>query len=318
MSHCAHGFQLSRYLQERICYLGQGETYQGASDHLDHLLGLKISSKQIERVCHCYGNALDDISPRVAELDSLSGTDEVVYGMVDGSMILTREEKWKEIKLGRIFSAESCINSPQKRSFIAGSIYTAHLGSHTDFLQKWVKEIPEVDQLVFVADGAKWFWNWASKQYPEAIQILDFYHCVEYLHEFVALQFKCPKKRKTWVAIQKERLLTDQVCKVIDELAQIPNQNILQTTAKKKIHTYFLNNCTRMKYGTYRQKGYLIGSGPIESAHRNVIQKRLKLAGQRWTKYGAQQIANLRVCQKSNRWQNVIELTKATTARLVA
>jgi hypothetical protein len=28
-------------------------------------------------------------------------------------------------------------------------------------------------------------------------------------------------------------------------------------------------------------RGLLIGSGPIESAHRNVIQQRMKLAGQR-------------------------------------
>lgn len=43
----------------------------------------------------------------------------------------------------------------------------------------------------------------------------------------------------------------------------------------------------------------LIGSGAIEAAHRNVIQKRLKLSGQRWTIKGAQQITNLRTYKKS-------------------
>jgi hypothetical protein len=33
-----------------------------------------------------------------------------------------------------------------------------------------------------------------------------------------------------------------------------------------------------MYYGSYRRQGFLIGSGPIEAAHRNVIQQRLNRA----------------------------------------
>ena len=48
----------------------------------------------------------------------------------------------------------------------------------------------------------------------------------------------------------------------------------------------------------------------IESAHRNVIQQRLKLSGQRWSMKGVQQIANLRACKKSNQWDNLISIIK--------
>lgn len=65
-----------------------------------------------------------------------------------------------------------------------------------------------------------------------------------------------------------------------------------------------------MQYKTYRQNGLLVGSGPIESAHRNVIQQRLKLSGQRWSIKGAQQIDNLRVMKKSNNWECVLRLIK--------
>lgn len=60
-----------------------------------------------------------------------------------------------------------------------------------------------------------------------------------------------------------------------------------------------------MYYQTYLQKGYYIGSGAIEAAHRHVIQKRLKLSGQRWTAQGLQQVANLRVAYLSNQWESV-------------
>ena len=51
-----------------------------------------------------------------------------------------------------------------------------------------------------------------------------------------------------------------------------------------------------MKYDEYIKKGYQIGSGAIEAAHRNIIQQRMKLSGQRWSKKGAQNMANLRIC----------------------
>ncbi len=65
-----------------------------------------------------------------------------------------------------------------------------------------------------------------------------------------------------------------------------------------------------MLYKTYKDKGLLIGSGPIEAAHRNVIQQRLKLSGQKWSIKGAQAIANLRCYQKSCAWNIIDDLIK--------
>lgn len=59
-----------------------------------------------------------------------------------------------------------------------------------------------------------------------------------------------------------------------------------------------------MKYKSFLDKRLLIGSGAIESVHRDILQQRLKLSGQRWTKKGIQQIANLRILYKANRLNN--------------
>ena len=77
---------------------------------------------------------------------------------------------------------------------------------------------------------------------------------------------------------------------------------------QRTILTYYENNLKRMNYKTYRDQGLLIGSGPMEAAHRHVIQQRMKLSGQRWTIQGAQQVANLRVTNKSGNWQQIVEL----------
>ena len=63
-----------------------------------------------------------------------------------------------------------------------------------------------------------------------------------------------------------------------------------------------------LSYTQYAKQGLLIGSGAIEAAHREILQKRLKLSGQRWTIKGAQQIANLRTYKKSNSWNEVKNL----------
>jgi hypothetical protein len=66
-----------------------------------------------------------------------------------------------------------------------------------------------------------------------------------------------------------------------------------------------------MDYKKYLQIGCgLIGSGAIESAHRTVVQKRLKLSGQRWTKRGAQSMLNLRVTHMNGQWDKVVKLVQ--------
>ena len=59
--------------------------------------------------------------------------------------------------------------------------------------------------------------------------------------------------------------------------------------------SYLASNQDRMDYKAYRKQGLLIGSGAIESAHRTVMQRRLKRSGQRWSIKGTQRVLNLRV-----------------------
>ena len=317
MTHSEHGFQISPYLQERICYVGQEAVFEEASTMLWELLGVAVSAKQIERLCHYFGERLEETA-EVSEPPVGSGSGPV-YGMVDGSMVLTRQTGWREIKLGRLFAEEALKKGEEsQRGRITGSVYTSHLGHYGAFLLKWEAELASIEKhrLVFVADGAQWFWDWAARAHPEAVEILDYYHCKGYLWDFAKVYFKDKDARATWVAHQQERLFEDQVETVIETIEQLPHRGVEDRIARHKILSYYRHNRNRMYYGSYRKRGLLIGSGPIEAAHRNVIQQRLKLAGQRWRQAGVQQVANLRVLRKSDRWQRVIALTR--TRKLAA
>ncbi len=132
------------------------------------MVHVEVNAKQIERVCHHFGALLEEAEPQDQP------ESETIYGMVDGSMVLTRTDGWKEVKLGRLFGAQAH-EKGEKRSRITASTYTAHLGSQAEFLPKWEAELAGISSahLVFLADGASWFWDWATERHPTAEQIID-------------------------------------------------------------------------------------------------------------------------------------------------
>ena len=138
------------------------------------------------------------------------------------------------------------------------------------------------------------------------MQILDYFHAKEKLCEFAKEDFCDEQQRNEWIQQQEDLLFADAVSLVTANVALMS----VKGKAKQRqqaLLSYYRNHEYRMQYGTFRKQGYLIGSGPIESAIRQVIQQRLKLSGQRWTMQGAQQVANLRVAQKSNQWHKVLQ-----------
>ena len=296
-------FRQSPYLQETALFLEQSEIFMDASELLERLSGIDLSDKQIENLCHHYGGVLEDEcidnQDVVIEKDT-----NLTYAMVDGSYVMTRIDGWKEVKLGRIFKAGDNYALSEKRNTIKNSQYVAHLGECTDFIEKFSPNIANFTYLVCIADGAPWFWNWLRDYYPKAVQILDFYHGYEKICQWSLSRFKDKIQRDLLNSNFKELLLNDDVKEVIIQIQNTDCQGDI-LDKKQVLLTYLENNSHRMTYKTFLEKGYLIGSGAMESAHRNVIQQRMKRSGQRWTIQGGQQVLNLRTKFLSNQWNQV-------------
>jgi hypothetical protein len=297
--------------------LAQGYVFEEGEEILEQFLGIEMSAKQIQRVSEHYGQAMEEhIEQQVKDkvpvaVLPMKTQEEVVYGMIDGSMIFTREKGWKEIKLGRLFTASSCVGVQPGRNEVMQSLYVCHLGGHKKFLQKFEAHTEPYAHKVFIADGAKWIWNWVEDCYEGSVQILDFYHAMEKLGVYASHQYKDEKERRGWMEKQKEVLLSGGVERLIADLKSCSAVNKEAGTAKASVVRYYERNISRMQYHTFVEKGYMIGSGAIEAAHRSVIQQRLKLSGQRWNIKGAQKIANLRACKKSKQWNRLIQLIKS-------
>ena len=302
-------------MQSMLCLLGQHSVYREASNLFQRFLNLDISGKQIQRVCNYYGHEIDPIvkANQIEYIPKLKqGKDnEDVYVMVDGSMVMTREDKWKENKLGRIFKQSQIIDIQRNRNEIMESIYVSHLGSVNEFCPKMERHLSLVKgNKVFIADGARWIWKWVEDNYPGSVQILDYFHVLEKLENLAKMQFKDEIPKQIWLKAQKDLLLNDKVYEVTKNIKSLRSKNTEVKNEKSKVIRYFIENEDRMEYGTYRKKGLLIGSGPIEAAHRHVIQNRLILSGQRWSIDGAQAVSNLRCYNKSGAWDLVDSLIK--------
>ena len=298
-------------MQELMVYSAQLDSYENCNEILKKYTHIEVSATQVWRVANVYG---EEVGKTINDTVNLTPCkqDEVVYAMADGSMIFTREEGWKEVKVGRLFKSSDCIHADGKAGWIRNSRYVACLDKHTKFMTEMEKLLDyytaKNQPIVFISDGAPWIRNWIEDAYPQAVSILDFYHAAQYLHAFCKATFKEEGQRKQWAEKCTELLLEGQVQKVIEEVVA------LNTTAKEseKLIDYYTVNQKRMNYPEYKKMGVgIIGSGAIESAHRTVVQKRMKQSGQRWGRRGAQNMLNLRVVNKNNQWAKIVGLTKS-------
>ena len=77
---------------------------------------------------------------------------------------------------------------------------------------------------------------------------------------------------------------------------------------------YYTNNAARMRYDEYLRRGYGIGSGAIESAHKQVVHARLRQAGMRWSEAGARRLLALRVLLLNQQWSLLDRLAMTRAA----
>ena len=99
-------------------------------------------------------------------------------------------------------------------------------------------------------------------------------------------------KREEFIDDIMDKLTNEKVDQALKKIEELSYAQKNKQEEKRKLLNYLTNNKKRIDYGKFKKEGLRVGSGPIEAANRDIIQKRLKLSGQRWTIQGAQQVAN--------------------------
>jgi hypothetical protein len=280
-------------------------TYEQCSQAFERLAHRLIPSASIWRQTQHYGARLEayqqleqeHVSVERVMLPSLRQPATKRKGIsLDGGMVNIRGEGWKEFKVGTIFEVEQrWERDPDTRELVqvphgVEMVYTAVLGSASEFMPALWKlavdqHIPQADDTSITADGAEWIWNLAMDLFPDSLQIVDWFHACQHLAQAAAALFPDePDPAKRWYAHRLDDLFHGAAASIALELEGAH----LSTHA-----LYFRTHQRRMQYQEFREEGYPIGSGTVESGVKQ-FKARLTGAGMRWSRPNAQRMLILR------------------------
>jgi len=160
--------------------------------------------------------------------------------------------------------------------------------------------IPEEKvRLCVVSDGAEWIWKHVQALFPHARQVLDYYHCSEYLHKMAKAQYGTSLQAQEWVEATMTRLYMGKVGCVLAGLKRMRPTSEEATKAIDNCWTYLHEHRGRTHYRKLRRGGYPLGSGGIESSNKFICHVRLKRSGAWWYEVNSNQMLALR-CAKYN------------------
>jgi hypothetical protein len=254
--------------------------------------------------------------------EALEGVNKAVS--MDGVQVYILGEGWKEVKVGCVFEFETQAGyrrrSQEKEDVVKAKqqTYTAYLGGPEEFGQLLSAEAERrgydcAQKRASVGDGAKWIWNLTGLCFPTSWEIVDWYHAMDHLWQVSGLLYgEGTASGKRWVKRREDDLWLGRVHSVIEAIdALTPG---LSAEAQEEVQSeagYFRNNARRMHYQEFREEGYPLGSGTVESGCKNLVTKRMKGPGMRWSRTGAQNMLALRAEYLSHRWDEAWQLTLA-------
>jgi len=211
-----------------------------------------------------------------------------LYGSIDGAHVPI-EAEWRELKTVCWYRVAGVYG--QEKHKAQEISYHSEIAPAQDFGQLvWASGVrrmaDKARELIFVCDGAAWIWRLVEQYFPNAIQIVDWYHACEYLTPIAEAVFSQETERQAWLQKVKDELWLGKIEEVIQACKAYAHHPLAAHAVQRAV-TYFSNNQHRMDYAAYRQKGYWIGSGTVESACKQIASARLKIAGAHWKLNGA-------------------------------
>jgi len=293
----------SRKLQRAVCDLAADSSFDQASKKLKEHYGVELCGETIRQITERHAKRAQEFNR-----DRPKGS-EIARQLVvesDGSMVPIVERRegtgdgrkrkklsWKEYRLTAL----------QKRGKL-NWLYSVAYGSVDrvgDGLSVLAKRagFGDITQVHGLGDGAIWVREQMERVFGCQMEFtIDFFHLCDYLS---AAADVFGEGKTEWMGRTKTALKKGQINTLVEELKrlerQYPNHNGLIACIR-----YIENRETQFAYDKAIEKGLPIGSGKIESTHRNIIQQRMKKPGAWWKPELAEAMINLRILRANEDW----------------
>ena len=314
----SHGCSLP--LQRRIADFGAERSGRSAVDALKEHYGIELPLYTVDTITQRIAGEANTFNMERPDGEKPAATQ--VSG-VDGSMIPIVEFK----EVGEVSSAAEKADKRKRRVCQwneirvctvhdidrADSRYGVSFGSvlEAGLMMRMTSEQCGMDENTHihgVGDGATWIAEAYHKQFGiQGRFLIDLYHVCEYL---AAAAEGCVKDstnaaaRKKWVDRQKHWLKQSKHTQVLRNLERhLESPGVGEEKAPvRRCWRYLNNRQQQLDYRAAIEAGLPIGSGETESAHRHLIQRRLKMAGAWWRPRTAANMAQLRTTRANLEW----------------
>jgi hypothetical protein len=294
----------SAKLQRAMADFGAEESFKRASQRLKEHYGIVVNSEAIRLQTLRHGRAIAAMEPQcglpakeiVTEMDG--SLIPVVQPASAGDKRKGKTLAWREVRV-------CCARAVGREN----RFYGATLGSLESCSLLWEQTARHAGMgartyVHGVGDGAPWILEKFKENFGEQGEyLLDFYHVSEYLAA-AARPIVGEKRARGWVRRQQGRLLNNQFAKVLRSLKNhLEPENGPAETPVRDAYRYLDQRRASLDYQSACKRKLPIGSGEIESAHRHLVQKRMKLSGSWWKETNAQALLNLRTARANQCWE---------------
>lgn len=217
--------------------------------------------------------------------------------------------EWHEIKTGVFYLQEQLARSDKGRGTISDKVMVRWRGDPVEFGRRLAWEalrggIGRAKDTLALADGGKWIWHLVEDRWPDAWQLLDFYHGSEHLNELAQAYWPNEAAAKIWSDERLHQLRHGNEKAVLAEIQAMKAPRGERGEIVRKAQTYFAGQSHRMNYKEIADRGWPIGSGPVESACRQ-SQCRFKRPGQFWTEAGFSRLSAIDEARRNGHWDEL-------------
>lgn len=293
----------------------RGKSFEGAAEAVEDAVGCPISRESVRQITQKWGSAVEEERQETAErVFAASHTESVMPAQSrpieqqasissDGGMVHIRDEGWKEVKMTVISAVRpkhtSEMTDPktsqryapyepqmmlEDHSYQVG-LWDADTAGQHQYLEAVRRAVPDCPRVSAVADGARWIERVTGENFPDVMQIIDWFHVTEKMWFIGQHFFPQPSQRKQWVHRRLGELWSGDLSKTLSALDRLPSTDDEQVTSAIG---YFARQQHRLAYPRFRIAGCPIGSGCVESGINTVVHHRMKTQGRGWQRDNAQ------------------------------
>lgn len=307
----------SSQVQEAVTRLGSRLPFAEAREELERMWGVKLSTTSVREITLRNGRLTDEVIE--AELSRLKQAapetearpKQVVFS-VDGGMVQLRNGEWREVKTVAIGEFESQWDA-KKQEVVTQTSNISYFSSAERverFTEKALVEwhergVEQAEQVVTVNDGAMWIQSFIEYHCPQATRVIDFAHAQAYVAAVGKAIYGAESEIfKSWYAKMSKQLGTQPPKRTINDLRLLWRQHQDHPLVEEidQAIAYLERRESMIDYPHFRQQEIPIGSGIVESAHKVVMQRRMKQAGMRWSLESVNPILALRMAICNRRW----------------